>query len=113
MAHDSKRGFFSSLFGNRKQKEQEETAELESRHRLEERIQQILAERVVVPEVVVQENHAAALAAALMTQEEEVEPEVELLPISASVLSRRKAPVSADFLLSSLDVQGSYAANQR
>ncbi len=108
MAHDGKRGFFSSLFGNRKQKEQEETAELESKHRLEERIQQILTERVAVPEVIIQEKHVA-----LMTQEVEVEPEVELLPISASVLSRRKAPVSADFLLSSLDVQGSYAANQR
>jgi hypothetical protein len=110
MAHDSKRGFFSSLFGNRKLKEQEEMAELESKHRLEERIQQILAERVAVPEVIIQEKRAAA---ALMTQEVEAEPEVELLPISASVLSRRKAPVSADFLLSSLDVQGSYAANQR
>jgi hypothetical protein len=112
MAHDGKRGFFSSLFGNRKRKEQEETAELESKHRLEERIQQILAERVAVPEVRVQENHVA-LMTQLVTQEEEPEPEVELLPISASVLSRRKAPVSADFLLSSLDVQGSYAANQR
>ena len=42
MAHISKRGFFSSLFGNKKQKEDQQTAELESRHRLEERIQQVL-----------------------------------------------------------------------
>ena len=109
MANDSKRGFFSSLFGNRKLKEQEEMAELESKHRLEERIQQILAERVEIPKLTFVEEKQVSL----MKREEEAEPEVELLPISASVLSRRKAPVSADFLLSSLDVQGSYAANQR
>ena len=107
MAHDSKRGFLSSLFGNRKQKEHEETAELESRHRLEERIQQVLAERVEVPELLM------TAEAALMPQEEEAESEVHLLPISASVLSIRKAPVAAAFLPSSFDVSRSYAANQR
>ena len=97
------------MFGNRKQKEREETAELESRHRLEERIQQVLAERVEVPELLMtEENHAA-----LMTQEEEAESEVELLPISASVLSIRKAPVPAAFLPSSFEVPRSYAANER
>ena len=106
MAHDSKRGFFSSLFGNRKQTEQEETAEQESRHRLEERIQQILAERVDVPQLV--ESHPV-----LLTREEEAEPEVELLPISASVIPIRKAPVQDSFLLSSFEVPRSYAANGR
>jgi len=105
MAHDRKRGFFSSLFGNRKQKEQEETAELESRHRLEERIQEILAERVEVPELLMEQNHA------LLT--EEAESEVELLPISASVLSGRKASVSAAFLVSSFEAPRSYAAIER
>ncbi len=44
MAHDSKRGFLSSLFGRKKQAEDEEIALLESRHKLEERIRQVLAE---------------------------------------------------------------------
>ena len=108
MAHDRKRGFLSSLFGKRKQKEEEETAELESRHRLEERIQQVLAERAAVPELLIEENHVA-----LMSKEEEAEPEVELLPISASVISHRKAPVPAVFLLSSIEDVRPYAANQR
>lgn len=106
MAHESKRGFFSSLFGNKKQKEQEEIAALESKHKLEERIQQILAERAEVPQLFVEENHTA-----LSIQEEEVEPVVELLPISASALGR-KAPVG-DFLLSGFEVPRHYAANQR
>jgi hypothetical protein len=109
MAHDSKQGFLSSLFGNKKQKELEEAAELEeSRHRLEERIRQILAEKVEVPELITKENHAA-----LLTREEEPEPEIELLPISASVLSRRKVPLPASFVDSSFEVVRSYAANER
>jgi hypothetical protein len=109
MAHDSKRGFFSSLFGSRKQKEQEETAELESRYRLEERIQQILAERVVeAPKVIVEQKQVA-----LVKREEEAEPEVELLPISASVLPVRRAPVQPAFVLSAFEVPRSYASNER
>ena len=106
MAKNSKRGFLSSLFENNKQKEEQETAELESRHRLEERIQQILAEKVEVPQLFVEENQTA-----LVIQEAEPEPEVKLLPISASALSR-KAPV-ADFLLSSFEVPRRYAATER
>jgi hypothetical protein len=109
MAQDGKRGFFSSWFGSKKLKEQEETAELESRHRLEERIQQILAEKVEVPKLImIEEKHAA-----LMIQEEEPEPEVELLPISASVIPIRKAPVQAAFVLSAFESPRSYAANER
>ncbi len=109
MAHDGKRGFFSSLFGKRKQTEQEDTAELESRHRLDERIQQILAERVETPERrIIEENRAT-----LLTRVEEPEPEAELFPISASVLSSRKVPVHAAFGSSSLDVVRSYATNER
>src|ERR1700739_4525822 len=106
MAHDSKRGFFSSLFGNRKQKEQDEAAELELKRKLEERIQQILAERVEVPKL--EENQPF-----LLTRAEKTEPEVELLPISASVLPIRKPPVQGAFLVSSFEVPRSYAANER
>ncbi len=108
MAHDGKQGFFSSLFGNKKQKEYEETVELESKHRLEDRIQQILTEKVAVREPIIEEKHVAVI-----TQEEEAEPEVELLPISASVLSSRKARVPVSFVTSSLENVQSYAANAR
>jgi hypothetical protein len=108
MAHGSKRGFLSSLFGKRKQTEQEDAAELESRHRLDVRIQQILAERIEVPEVLIKENHAA-----LLTREVEAEPEVELFPISASVLRSRKAPVPDTFRPSGVEVVRSYATNER
>lgn len=109
MAHDSKRGFLSSLFGKRKQTEDEETAQLESKHRLEERIRQVLAERAAVPELrIIEEKHAA-----LMTQEEEAEAPVELLPISASVIPIRKAPAQAAFVLAAFESPRSYAANER
>ena len=108
MAHDSKRGFFSSLFGNKKQKEQDEAAVLESRHRLEERIQQVLAERAAVQELLIEEEHVA-----LMVQEEEPESEVELFPISASVIPVRKAPVQSAFVLPAFETPRSYATNQR
>ena len=107
MAHDDKRGFWSSLFGNRKQKEHKEADELKSRQRLEERICQVLAERVEVREH--EEEPVAVLA-----REEDAEVEVvELLPISASVLSRRKVSVSASFADSSFEAIQSYAANGR
>ena len=110
MAHNGKRGFFSSLFGKRKQTEGEATAELESRQRLEARIEQILAERVAVPELhLMEENQDAAIS----PQQEEPEIPVELLPISASVINRRKAPVPAVFLLSTVDESQSYASNAR
>jgi hypothetical protein len=112
MAHDGKRGFFSSLFGKKKRKEEEEAAELESKHRLEERIQQILAEKIPVSEVFVREKHAA-----LMIQKEEAkaeaEVEVELLPISASAITRRKASVQPAFVLASFEDPRSYVANER
>jgi hypothetical protein len=108
MAHDSKRGFFSSLFGSKKQKEQNEAAVLESRHRLEERIQQVLAERAAVQELLIEEEHVA-----LMVREEEPEAEVELFPISASVLPVRKAPVQSAFVLPAFETPRSYATNQR
>jgi hypothetical protein len=108
MANEGKRGFFSSLFGSKKQKEQVETDELESKQRLEARIQQILAEKAAVPTLLMmEEKHAAP-----MPQEEEADFPVELLPISASVISIRKAPVSS-FLPSSVEAPRSYAANGR
>jgi hypothetical protein len=110
MAHNSKQGFLSSLFGNRKPKEPEESAGLESRHRLEERIQQILAEQVEVPRLLTLEEDGLVL----MAKEEEAEPEIELLPISASVLSSRKTLVSAPFMpLTWEGAARSYVANQR
>ncbi len=109
MANDRKQGFLSSLFGKRKQTEQEEMAELESKQRLEARIQQILAEKAAVPErLVIEENHAE-----VMLQEEEADFPVELLPISASVIPIRKAPAQAAFVLAAFDVPRSYASNQR
>jgi hypothetical protein len=109
MAHESKKGFLSSLFGKKKQTEEEETARLESRHKLEERIRQVLAESVEIPKVLMMEQKCAALA----IPEEEVEAPVELLPISASVLPIRKAPVQPAFVLSAFEVPRSYAANER
>jgi hypothetical protein len=109
MANDRKRGFLSSLFGSRKPKEDEDIAELESKHRLEERIQQMLAEKAAVPELLKTEEKPAALA----LKEEEAEIEVELLPISASVVSVRKVPVPSSFLLTPAEALRSYASNER
>ena len=86
MAHDGKQGFFSSLFGNKKQKEYEETVELESKHRLEDRIQQILTEKVAVREPIIEEKHVAVI-----TQEEEAEPEVRT---AADLCERAQQPQS-------------------
>jgi hypothetical protein len=109
MANDRKRGFLSSLFGNRKRTEDADIAELESKHKLEERIQQILAEKAVVPDLLkTEEKHVA-----LVPKEEEAEIEVELLPISASVISIRKAAVPSSFLLTPSEALRSYAANER
>jgi hypothetical protein len=99
------------LFGKKKQKEHDEAAELESRHRLEERIQQVLAERAVVHEILTEEKNEKD--AALMMREEETETEVELFPISASVLPIRKAPVQSAFVLPAFETPRSYATNQR
>jgi len=104
MAHDSKQGFLSSLFG-RKRKGSDEAAELESKHRLDERIRQALAERIEVPDLRIEGDHAA-----LLTQEKGAE--VELLPISANGLDRRRAPVPVALLPSSVEVVRSYTANQ-
>jgi hypothetical protein len=109
MAHNSKRGFFSSLFGKKKLREEEENAQLESRHKLEERIRQVLAESGEIPKVLMMEHKHTALA----TLEEEVEAPIELLPISASVLSIRKAPVQPAFVLSAFEVPRPYASNDR
>ena len=109
MANDRKRGFLSSLFGKKTQTAQEDMADVESKHRLEERIQQMLAERAVVPELLKTEEKPSALVA----KEEEAEIEVELLPISASVVSVRKAPVQSSFLLTPAEALRSYASNER
>jgi hypothetical protein len=112
MANDRKRGFLSSLFGNRKQKADEEAAELESKQRLEQRIQQVLAERAAVPELLlIEENQPAQIAQ--MSQEEEADFPVELFPISASVLPIHKAPVQPAFVLSAFEAPRSYVSNQR
>lgn len=109
MAHDSKQGFLSSFFGKKRQKEEAEAAHLELKHKLEERIRQVLAESVEIPRVLmIEEKHAAPTI-----QEEEVEVPVELFPISASVIPIRKAPVQASFVVSSFEVPRSYAANER
>jgi hypothetical protein len=114
MANDGKRGFFSSLFGKRKLTEQKEMEELESRRRLEERIQQALAERAAVSELLMrEEKHMEENQTALAVPEEEAEVPVELFPISASALIRRKAPVQAGFWISGVDEVRSYAANER
>ncbi len=109
MANDRRQGFFSTLFGKRKLTEEEEIAEQESKQRLEERIQQALAERAVVPALLrAEENRADA-----MTQEVEAEIEVELLPISASVVPIRKASAQSAFVLAAFEAPRSYAANDR
>lgn len=42
MAQDGKKGIFASLFGPRKQSEEELDAELESRQKIENRIREVL-----------------------------------------------------------------------
>ena len=111
MANDRKHGFLSSLFGKRKQTEEEATAELESKHRLEARIQQILAEKVVFSELLLnEENQDAGIS-----PEEEPEVPVELFPISASVIPIRKVPPKTAFVLSAFEDEAprSYASSQR
>jgi len=110
MAHHSKQGFLSSWFGKKKkQNEADETARMELKHRIEERIRQVLAETNEVSEFRMVEKTLAAPT----TQEQEAEPIVDLLPISASVIGSRKAPVQDNFLLSSFEVPRPYAANER
>ncbi len=109
MANDRKQGFFSTLFGKRKPTEDEEIAEQESKQRLEERIKQALAERAVVPALLMAEENRAEP----MPQEVEAEIEVELFPISASVIPIRKAPVQSAFELAAFESPRSYAANVR
>ena len=104
MADDKKRGFFSSLFRNQSRKELDEAADLDTRQRLEARIQRILADRDDVPKLIFDEP------AELMVRQEEVEPEIELLPISASVLSKPKAPAPVPFLV---EIGRPVAANDR
>jgi hypothetical protein len=46
-------------------------------------------------------------------REEEPEAEVELFPISASVIPIRKAPVQSAFVLPAFEVPRTYASNRR
>lgn len=109
MANHSKQGFFSSLFGKRKQTEEEVMAEFESKQRLEARIEQILAEKAAVSEILLNDEHPAAE----VSQEEEPEVPVELFPISASVIPISKAPPKPAFVLSAFESPRSYASSQR
>jgi hypothetical protein len=106
---NGKRSLLSSIFGlgKKQNKEAEEAAELEARHKLEERIQKILAEAAQAPKPVVKEEHVALVA------QEETETVVEILPITASVSSRRKVPASIDFWPSNAEVEQRYAVNGR
>jgi len=112
MANDKRQGFLSSFFGKKKKKEDLEAAHLELKHKLEERIRQVLAESVEIPQVLLKEETHTALPIETVL-EEEAETPVELLPISASVIPIRKAPVQASFLVSSFETPRSYAANER
>jgi hypothetical protein len=107
---NGKRSLFSSLFGlgKKQNKEAEEAAELEARHKLEERIQRVLAEAAQAPKPALEEKHVAMVA-----QEETVETVVEILPITASVSSRRKVPAPVDFWPSNAEVEQRYAVNGR
>ena len=109
MANHSKQSFFSSLFGKRKQTEEEMRAELESKQRLEARIEQILAEKAAVAEILMAEENQAEE----VHQEEEPEVPVELFPISASVIPIRKTPSQVAFVLSAFETPKSYASGQR
>lgn len=109
MAHDSKQGFLSSLFGKKKRHENDEAMQLEFKHRIEERIRQVLADTVDASEFHAVEKNLTVP----VTPQVEAEPIVDLLPISASVISSRKAPVQDGFLVSNFQVPRSYAANER
>ena len=112
MAHNGRNGFLSSFFGKKKQKEEVEAAQFELKHKLEERIRQVLADSVEIPKVLMAEEKHSVVAIPTI-QEEELETPIELLPISASVIPNRKAPVQASFLLSSFESPHSYAASER
>ena len=104
---NSKRSLFSSLFGRGKKQnaEAEEAAELEARRRLEERIQQVLAVPVEAAKPALVDDHT------LVLQEEE-ESMAEVLPITASALTRRKTPAVIDFWPGSTEVERPYAVNE-
>lgn len=107
----NKRSLFSSIFGRgRKQhKEAQEAAVLEARQKLEKRIQQVLAEMVEAPKAAVEETHLQ-----LAVVEDEAQSVVEILPITASALQRRKTPASVEFWpTSSPEVERPYAVNER
>jgi hypothetical protein len=107
---NGKRSLFSSIFGigKNQNKEAEEAAEIEARHKLEERIQRVLAEASRAPEPILEEEHVAMIA-----QEQEPEYVAEILPITASVSSRRKVPAPVDFWPSNAEVEQRYAVNGR
>lgn len=106
---NSKRSLFSSLFGGGKKqrKKAEEAAGLEARQKLEKRIQQVLAELAESPQPAVERNHAE-----LITQEKEAESVVEILPITASAVSRRKPPAPLDLWPGTAKVERPYAVNE-
>jgi hypothetical protein len=114
MAHDNNQGFLSSLFGKKKQKANEEIEKLELKQKLEARIRQVLADTVEAPELLTREATPVEVPMLKQVEQpEEQEAEVNLLPISASVITARKAPAQASFLISGFDAPRSYAASER
>jgi|SRR5579863_215437 len=109
MTNDRKHGFLSSLFGKKKRTEEEVMAELESKQKLEARIREILAERIEAPAPVAMDESLTATK----PNQEELETPVELLPISASVIGRRKSVLPSVLVLSSVEQVRSYATPER
>lgn len=105
---NEKRSLLSSLFGRGKQqnKEAEEAAELEAKQRLEKRIEQVLAEAAKAPKPVVEEQHAE------LAIEDAVQSVAEVLPITASVFTRRKTPSNSGFWPGNADIERPHAVNE-
>lgn len=99
----NKQGLFSSLFGGSKKVNQEaqEAAELEARERLEKRIEQVLAEAAQTPKSPVE------------TEAAKPETVAEILPITASALTRRKTTPSVGFWQPTDETDRAYAVNER
>jgi hypothetical protein len=108
MANGNKQGFFSSIFGGSKKPdlEEQEAAEREARQKLEKRIEQVLAEAALPPKSVAEGEPGKAMEGG------KPESVVEMLPITASVLSRRKTTPHMDFWQPGTEADR-FAVNQR
>ena len=105
---NDKRSLFSSLFGRGKKqnKEAAEAAALEARQKLEQRIRGVLAAAAEVPKPLIEESQPVLVLA------EDAGNVADVLPITASALKGRRAPISVDLWPGNVQVERPYAVNE-